>query len=194
MTIVRDYDLHPPDDLRLFPMPEPGILRLDDRAFVAVVRYGDIVLWHYAFADHWFKINATTDPEGRLVETTAPEDVPPFTFNCDIATPMRRHGDAVFAVDLFLDVLVRSDGVTHGVYDQQEFDHAVRQGWVSQREAKGAREGLAELLGLIQAGHLVALLGDAHPVGPVAAPAAPTMQAVPLGEIRLLQPGARAWW
>jgi hypothetical protein len=86
MTVVRDYDLHPPDDLRLFPMPEPGILRLDDRAFVAVVGYGDIVLWHYAFADHWFKINATTDPEGRLVETTAPEKVPPFTFNCDIAT------------------------------------------------------------------------------------------------------------
>lgn len=72
MTIVRDYDFHPPDDLRLFPMPEPGILRLDDRAFVAVVRYGDIGVWHYAFADHWFKINATTDLQGRLVETTAP--------------------------------------------------------------------------------------------------------------------------
>jgi hypothetical protein len=143
MTVVRDDDLHPPDDLRLFPMPEPGILRLDDCAFVAVVRYGDIVVWHYAFADHWFKINATTDREGRLVETSAPEEVPPFTFNCDIASPMRRHGDAVFAVDMFLDVLVRSDGVTFGVYDQREFDHAVRQGWVSQREAKGARDGLA---------------------------------------------------
>jgi hypothetical protein len=31
MTVVRDDDLHPPDDLRLFPMPEPGIVRLDDR-------------------------------------------------------------------------------------------------------------------------------------------------------------------
>ena len=32
-------------------MPKPGILRLDDRAFVAVVRYGDIIVWHCAFAD-----------------------------------------------------------------------------------------------------------------------------------------------
>jgi len=31
MTVVRGDDLHPPDDLRLFPMPEPGIVRLDDR-------------------------------------------------------------------------------------------------------------------------------------------------------------------
>jgi hypothetical protein len=81
MPVIRDHDFHPPDDLRLFPMPTPGVLRLDDRAFVAVVRYGDIVVWHYAFADHWFKVNATTDLEGRSVERTAPEEVPPFTFN-----------------------------------------------------------------------------------------------------------------
>jgi hypothetical protein len=194
MTMVLDYDFHPPDDMRLFPMPAPGILRLDDSAFVAVVRYGDIVVWHYAFRDHWFKVNATTDPEGRLVETTAPEDVPPFTFNCDIATPMLRQVDAVFAVDLFLDVLVRQDGVTHGIHDQQEFDDAVRQGWLSQREAAGARAGLGELLGLIQAGRLVEFLADAHPFGGTAAPEAPAMQAVRLCEVPLLQPGVRPSW
>jgi hypothetical protein len=43
--------------------------------------------------------------------------VPPFTFNCDIATPMVRGEDAVFAVGLWLDVLVRGDGITYGVYD-----------------------------------------------------------------------------
>jgi GrpB-like predicted nucleotidyltransferase (UPF0157 family) len=63
-----------------------GVLRLDDRMFVAVVRYGDIVVWHYTFRDHWFKVNATSNLEGALVETTGPkEDVPPFAFNCDPA-------------------------------------------------------------------------------------------------------------
>jgi hypothetical protein len=46
------------------------------------------------------------------METTAPGDVPPFAFNCHFATPMRRQDDAVLAVDLWLDVLVRSDGTT----------------------------------------------------------------------------------
>jgi hypothetical protein len=31
------------------------------------------------------------------------------------------------AVDLFLDVLVRRDGITHRVYDQREFDQAIRE-------------------------------------------------------------------
>jgi hypothetical protein len=83
---------------------------------VAVVRYGDILVWRYTFADHWFKVNITTDPQGRLVETTPPGHVPPFALNCDSATPMVRHRDAVLAVDLWLDVLVRSDGTAHSVY------------------------------------------------------------------------------
>jgi hypothetical protein len=51
-------------------MPEPGVPRLDGRAFVAVVRYGDIVVCHDTFADHWFKVNAITDLDGAFVETT----------------------------------------------------------------------------------------------------------------------------
>jgi len=47
-------------------MPKSGILRLDDEAFVAEVRYGDIVVRHYAFRDHWFKINCTSDSEATL--------------------------------------------------------------------------------------------------------------------------------
>jgi hypothetical protein len=131
--VIRDYDLHPPDDeVRLFPMPTPGVLRLDDRRFVAV--------------------------------------------------------------DLFLDVLVRSDGVTRGVHDQQALDDALPRGWVSEREAAGAREGLAELLELIQADRLVAFLAEAHPFAPVDAPAAPAMQSVPLRQVPLLQPGVRPSW
>jgi hypothetical protein len=88
--VIRDYDFHPPHDLRLFRTPKAGVLRFDHEVFVAEVRYGDIVVRHHAWRDHWFKINCTTDLRGRLIETTSPDDVPPFTFNCDIATPMAR--------------------------------------------------------------------------------------------------------
>jgi hypothetical protein len=33
--------------------------------YVCGARYGDVVLWHYAFARHWFKINLTTDLAAR---------------------------------------------------------------------------------------------------------------------------------
>jgi hypothetical protein len=59
--VIRDYDLHPPDDLRLFPVPKAGVLRFDDEVLVAQIRHGDIVVRHYAWRDHWFKINCTTD-------------------------------------------------------------------------------------------------------------------------------------
>jgi len=28
--VIRDYDFHPPDDLRLLPMPTAGVLRVDE--------------------------------------------------------------------------------------------------------------------------------------------------------------------
>ena len=36
------------------------MLRFSVDVDVSVGRYGDVVLWHYAFARHWFKINLTT--------------------------------------------------------------------------------------------------------------------------------------
>jgi ADP-ribose pyrophosphatase YjhB (NUDIX family) len=147
-------------------MPAAGVLRFDDEVFVTQVRYGDVVVRHHAWRDHWFKINCTTDLRGRLIETTAPDDVPPFAFNCDIATPMVRHADAVFAVDLWLDVLVRGDGVTRGVYDHDEFDDAITRSWLSEREQAGARAGLEELIDLIDRRALVDFLTELHPFVP----------------------------
>jgi predicted RNA-binding protein associated with RNAse of E/G family len=106
---------------------------------------------HCAVRDHWFKVNCTTtDQTGAFIETTWPDDVPPFTFNCDIATPMLRQDDAVFAVDLWLDVLVPADGVTYGVYDHDDFEAAIGHGWLSEREAECARTGLREIVELIE--------------------------------------------
>jgi hypothetical protein len=192
--VICDYDFHPPDDLRLFRMPRAGVLRFDDEVFVAEVRYGDVVVRHHAWRDHWFRINCTTDLRGRLIETTAPDDVPPFTFNCDIATPMVRRGDRVFAVDLWLDVLVRGDGVTYGVHDHDDFDEALRRGWLSERERVGARSGLGELIDLIRRNALIDFLAAFHPFIPTEVPEAPPMERVELSEAALLRPGARASW
>jgi hypothetical protein len=113
------------------------------------------------------------------------------TFNCDIATPMLRRDDAVFAVDLWLDVLVRADGMTYGVHDHDDFDEAIEYGWLSEREAAGAREGVRELVELIE---LLAFLAGVHPFDSAPAPAAPDEQRVPLSAVPLLQPEARASW
>jgi hypothetical protein len=194
MACIRDYDFHPPDEVRVFRMPASGVRRLDDDAFVAEVRYGDITVRHYAFRDHWFKVNCTTDAAGAFVETTSPDDVPPFTFNCDIATPMLRQNGAVFAVDLWLDVLVRADGVTYSVHDHDDFDAAIARGWLSAREAEGARTGLRELVELIERRELVAFLAGFHPFDGAPAPPAPDEQRVPLSAVPLLRPEARPSW
>jgi hypothetical protein len=163
-TVIYDYDFHPPDDARLFRMPAEGVRRLDDEAFVAEVSYGDVILRHYAFRDHWFKINCTLDSEGRFIETRSQEaEVPPFAFNCDIATPMLRRDNAVFAVDLWLDVLVRADGVTHAVNDEDDFEEAISHGWLSQREVAGARAELRWLVEPIERRELVGFLAAVHP-------------------------------
>jgi hypothetical protein len=191
MACIRDDDFHPPDEVRLFPMPTSGVWRLDDEAFLAAVRYGDIAVRHYAFRDHWFNVNCTTDPAGAFVDTTSPDDVPLFRFNCAIATPMLRQDEAVFAVDLWPDVLVRADGVTHGVHDHGDFDAAIGRGWLSAREAEGARSGLRELVELIERRELVAFLAGFHPFDGAPVPAAPDEQRVPLSAVPLLRPEAR---
>jgi len=117
---VRDFDFHPDEDaVRVFTSGPDGVLRLSGDAYVSAARYGDVVLWHYAFARHWFKVNPTTGLAGQIVET-GDQHSGRFAFNCDIATPMRRRGGAVFAVDLFADVLVRADSVTYQVCDLED--------------------------------------------------------------------------
>ncbi len=109
--------------------------------------YDRVVLRHYAFADHWFKVNVTTDLSGRLTETG--DDNHRFAFNCDIATPMEREEGSTFGVDLFTDVLVREDATSYAIVDEDEFGEMLGRGVVSPAEGRGARSGLRELLELI---------------------------------------------
>jgi hypothetical protein len=40
------------------------VLRFSGDVYVSAARYGDVVLWHDAFARHWFKVNLTTRRSG----------------------------------------------------------------------------------------------------------------------------------
>ena len=190
---VRDFDFHPDEqDVRVFTAQPDAVLELSDDAFVSAARYGDVVLWHYAFARHWFKVNLTTDLDGRIVETGGDGPAGRFAVNCDIATPMRRQGNDVFAVDLVADVLVRADATTYRVCDLDEFAQARRGGLILPAEARGATHGLTELTALINGGDLLRFLSSTRPIGPVDPPPALPVAHVPRAQVPLLRPEPRA--
>ncbi|MDP1793203.1 MAG: DUF402 domain-containing protein, partial [Acidimicrobiales bacterium] len=166
---------HPDEDtVRVFGIPSPGVLRLDEEVTVMEVAYDDVVLRHYAFADRWFKINVTTDRQGRLIETG--DEIHRFAFNCDISTPMERNGDSIFGVDLFIDVLVGADASSFYVGDEDEFERMAVQNLMSPAEHSAAKAALSELLGLVEERRLLPWLNELLPFGPCQPPVPPPME------------------
>ncbi|MBM7791088.1 DUF402 domain-containing protein [Tenggerimyces flavus] len=195
MDLLRDHDFHPREDtVRVFQHPPAGVLRADADCLVVVARYGDVLLWHYAFRDRWFKVNVTTDQEGALVETAPSEGAPAFAFNIDLATPLRLEGRNAYAVDLELDVLVHADGVSQVVTDEDDFEWSVRAGLISPAEAAATRAELRRLVGDIERGDLLALLRRAWPLGKVDAPGASPVVRVPVADVAAIRPRTRLTW
>lgn len=193
--MLRDHDFHPREDhVRVFDLPPEGVLRLDDEVFVAQTRYDDVVLRHFAFRDHWFKINVTTDLNGDLIETAPSPGLSAYTYNIDLATPMLHAGEALYAVDLEVDVLVRADGSTYVVTDLDDFRSAIRDGLISAAETSGVRAGLDHLTDLIESGGLLKFCDHAYPWGPAPAPRALPQRTVPQSDVPWLQPGKRLTW
>jgi len=191
---LLDYDFHPPEDLRVFTYGQQSVLRFDETALVVEADCGGTLLRHYAFADRWFKINVTTDCAGNFVEEQADPTPIAFCFNCDIVTPLVSDRNAVFAVDLWVDVLVRADGLTYYVGDVDEFGDAVANHWLSEREANGARAGLTELIDIIERKQLIAFLSEVQPFGSTEAPRANAMRRVPASRFPLVHPNSRPSW
>lgn len=189
--MLSDHDFHPDETtVRIFRTPTAGVLRLEDTIAVTEAIYDGAVLRHYSFADHWFKINVTTDLAGKPIETGAADR--PFAFNCDIATPMERDCDSTFGVDLFIDVLVRADARSYIVGDEDEFEEMLQRGFLSAAEARSARGGLQELLALIERGRLLPWLDEQVPFEPCRPPEAPAMDRGPVP--KRLQPVIRRTW
>jgi hypothetical protein len=180
--VLTDHDFHPDEPtVRIFRTPSPGVLRLDDDVAISEAAYDGVVLRHYAFAHHWFKVNVTTGLSGRLTETG--DHGRRFAVNCDIATPMERKGDSTFGVDLFTDVLVREDARSYVIGDRDEFAEMLGRGVISPAEGRGAGHGLRELIELAR---LLRWLGELAPFGPCQPPPArPTHRRVPLQHGRL---------
>jgi hypothetical protein len=149
-----------------------------------------VVLRHYAFAGHWFKVNVTTSLSGCLTETSDPGRR--FAVNCDIATPMERDGDSTFGVDLFTDVLVRQDATSYVITGQDELAEMLGRGVISAAEGRGAEHGLRELLDLIEQGRLLRWLGDLALFGPCQPPPAPPVRGGPVPA--RLRAGTRRTW
>lgn len=197
---MRDYDYHPNEpDVRVFGVPEAGVLVRTDEMFLGQTRepasleWGtpSLVLRHYAFAGEWFKLNATLNGDGELIETGAEGDE--YVVNCDIATPLRWIGSDATAVDLFLDVMVRRDG-SYRIVDRTEFDDAWCLQLVSDSEARNAESGLKSLLHWITSGRLQELLDE--PARHLAAQAPPPLPFVrsPLAGVPAVAPYSRSTW
>lgn len=145
---MRDFDYHPDEpDVRVFGVPESGVLERSEDVLITQTTDRTaprpVVLRHYAFANEWFKLNATYGLDGDLVETGPAGGC--FAINCDISTPLVWVGPDATAVDLFLDVLVRVD-TSHRVVDRSEFEAACSRRLISASEAHHAEQGLKRLL------------------------------------------------
>jgi hypothetical protein len=188
VSLCYQVDFHPPDDVRVFAVPVDAIRRWDSIAFVLDVRIGELMLRHYAFAEHWFAVNCTLDLDGRFVVEHASFD---FTFNCDIITPAFNIGRNVYGVDLALDVLVGPDGRTHRVIDEDDFEEACAQGWLTAEEQRGARQGLEDLLGIIDGEGLVPFLDRVVPFADVRPRMLPPMVKRHPADVPILAPTTR---
>ena len=154
------------------------------------VGYGETVLRHYSFYHRWYSVNCTLDRKGRFVTEGGLID---WCFNIDIATPLFTIKDAAYQVDLCLDVLAGQNGKDYIVKDEDEFDHAVQQGWMTGQEQEGARRGLEELLNIIHSGILLDFLDAACPFNAMeTALQQPPAQKVALGELPLFGIAARS--
>ncbi len=194
MDVLLFHNLHLPDEVRVFTVPCLGVQRRDREALVYDVAVGQgTVLRHYSWPDHWFEVNCAFTTDGDLIEEQGA--LTPWAFNCDISTPHLTQGDSVYNVDLELDVLVAADGIRHTIKDRDDFATAVDKGWIGPTEARGAQQGLAELLAIVEQGHLRRFLESVRPFDTLQTQALqPPVRRRRLDDIPLLHLESRARW
>ncbi|UVI29413.1 YgaC family protein [Paenibacillus spongiae] len=163
--MIKFHNLHLPNEVRVFQIPESNIRVWNDSVMVYEVKFEDekgenLTFRHYSFYKEWFEINITLDAAGKLITESGPIE---WSFNCDICSPCYSKGVNVYNVDLELDILVRSDGKEYIVIDEDDFAQVVSQGLLSEDECIGARKGLESLLQLISSGRLISFLEDICP-------------------------------
>ena len=190
---IRHIEFRPPDDLRMYEIPESGVLRLDDEVLVAEVAIDGAVVRHYGFASCWLAVNVTTGLDGQPADL-AGLDVFPHTAKCHVATPMRREGDTCWQTDLWLDVLVKANGRDHLVEDVDEFARAREQDLLSDREAVQALAAFQQVLAMVRAGTLLDMLAAVCPFGPGSPPPARPVRRLRMSDLPSVRSGVRPTW
>jgi len=156
--IYNNY--HAPDQVRVFNIPKQSIRLWNEKILVYDLKCGELILRHYSFYDKWLEINCTLDLKSNFVTEKGPIE---WCFNCDICTPLFSIKNNFYNVDLFIDVLVGSDGKEHIVKDQDAFNHAIAKEWIANEEIKGAKRGLEKLLEIINRKELIIFLDRLYP-------------------------------
>ena len=90
-------------------------------------------IW-FVFADQWYDIGKIYNLENQLTG-----------YYCDIIMPMKRTETNFEITDLFLDLWVSPDG-SYQLHDEDEFESAIRNNWLTSDVAIKARHMLQNLI------------------------------------------------
>ncbi len=95
----------------------------------------------FVFAGYWYDIGKIYNLKNEWTG-----------YYCDIIKPVKRQEGIFEIVDLFLDLWISPDG-TYVIQDEDEFEHAVRNGDISKELAKQARNALTKLISEVESGN-----------------------------------------
>ena len=91
------------------------------------------------------------DPPLEIIKVYDHENA--FTgYFCNVNTRPHRIEGGYEIVDLYLDIFVLPD-LTYEILDEDEFEEAVREGWISEEQAAFAKSTLAKVIDDVEAGN-----------------------------------------
>lgn len=92
------------------------------------------------YRKHWHDVAKIFKPDGTEESFTG--------YYADINTPSELRPDGYWTKDLFLDLWISPDRSRIAVLDEDEFDEAIRNKWITADEARSARAELDRLIKL----------------------------------------------
>jgi len=144
-------------------LPEPT--HVDSRAFVkdTVIIVEDVPTYvrYYYFFDRWLQVGITFDERLALKPDSSPTF--PFAFNCDITTPHYCRDNSIFTSDLYIDLLVGTDGYTYQIEDIEDFERAFALGLFGKTWYEGAKRGAERLAELLERKRFLDFLNEVAP-------------------------------
>jgi hypothetical protein len=158
------YQLHLPSEVRIFHHAfEPTHAGNDAVVMDTVVLQGDTATYcrGYYFLDRWLSVFVTFDEQLEL--KADPGYGFPFAFNCDITTPHYYRGDSIFTTDLYVDILVGTDGNIYQVEDLAGLQEAFDAGLFGKAWFESTRREADWLVKLLERDRFLDFLNEVEP-------------------------------